>query len=74
LVTDIKNSGFELFSERWIHVLVLLLCLLQWNSDSSKELSESLLPRLSPELKLRNNIVGMLDTLVERPVSKQHKL
>jgi len=51
-----------------------LLGLLQWNSDSSKELSESLLPRLSPELKLRNNIVGMLDALVERPVSKQHKL
>ena len=70
--TEIKNSGFELFSERWIHVLILLLGLFQWNSNSSKELPESLLSWLSPELKLRNNIVGMLDALVERPVSKKH--
>lgn len=69
-VTHIKHSGFELLSERWIHVLEFLLRLLKRNSDAGKEFSKLLLSRLSPKLELGNNIVRVLDALMERPVSQ----
>jgi hypothetical protein len=53
--------------------LELLLGLLDWNSEAGKQLLEPLLSGLSPELKARDDVVGELDTLVERPVSEEHQ-
>lgn len=74
IIRFLHNFAFNPLLKVWVHECKLLFCLVERQTKSGKEISQSFLTRLFPQAELAHRVIGVVHGVIDGPVSKQHQL